>query len=114
VASIEESWERCLRDGTVGLCQYAGNIWFGTTPDSNVNPMTIRLRVRNNLLYAIKDIQFDCAQYGPSGTQIKSSNTIIYEIWNRGQTKEVSFSSYKHDQFASFRCRVANWSPYKK
>ncbi|MEI7530406.1 MAG: cell envelope integrity protein TolA [Betaproteobacteria bacterium] len=101
----KKEFEQCLNKDSVGMCWLTSSGFYS-------DKMIPSFTVKNNLNFPIKDIQFNCYQMGPSGTKIQSNDFTIYQIWNVGQKRDVSFSFYKHNQHDSWNCLVSNWSRY--
>jgi RNA polymerase subunit RPABC4/transcription elongation factor Spt4 len=71
--------------------------------------------ITNNNSLDIKDIQIECNHYSKSGTEIDSNNRTIYEIIERGKSKQYpNFNmGFMHSQAVKSSCYVKKVTEFK-
>jgi len=70
--------------------------------------------VRNNTDLRIKDIKLNCQNIAKSGTVLDGgflykTSASIYDIWNPGEIRKISFKISDFQQRNSTNCRVIDW-----
>jgi len=75
------------------------------------NVMEANFKVKNNSDYTIKDIKITCEHFAPSGTNIDSNKSTIYEVVKARSSKR--FNNYNmgfiHSQARSSSCRISDF-----
>lgn len=81
---------------------------FSWTKEAFGNVMELDITLKNELPFAVKDIEIRCEHYAPSGTKIDSNERTIFEILQPGEKR--SFQDFNmgfiHSQATSTGCGV--------
>lgn len=81
---------------------------FSWTKEAFGNIMELDITLKNELPFAVKDIEIRCDHYAPSGTKIDSNERTIFEVMQPGETR--SFQDFNmgfiHTQAEKTGCGV--------
>ena len=98
---ILASKEKCLSNGSIGLCSVI-TIQEGGS-------VTVVYEGRNNLPQSLNTVRFVCTQFGRDGFPIRSHTLPIAGSFNSKEIKEFKLSVVKDLQFHSIECKLKDW-----
>ena len=116
-----EDYAACLNSGKVSICglmlkesQYvcgreASGFGWIDQKCSDTSKIEIKFYSQNNLKTTVKDIIYKCESFAQSGTVLGSKDVQIFELWNAGEVKNVTFTIPRISQTNSYSCYVKSW-----